>query len=306
MARGLHQLKPRLLPSLRQTPRRGGRADHILPPLHDIRADMRNKVLIAQDLALVDKAVMREIVVLQPRESTRVIGRRLAQGEIGIHRGQRILPIRPSPPIARLGRVMAAEQALMIGRDQILVLGLGDHIGEPRPKIGKEPRGPPAIEPIQLGLLGQKHPAQHQMQHPRGMRLCIEQRQGRAPTAAETDPALNPQHRADPLHIGNQIFGGIGLDARIGPRKPAAALIEQHDPVESGVKIPTHRRAASAPRPAMAHHHRNPVRVARLLHVNLMPVAHIKQPLIETINRRIKKGAGCALLPCGSVHERTI
>jgi hypothetical protein len=45
----------------------------------------------------------------------------------------------------------------------------------------------------------------------------------------------------------------------------------------------------------MQNHHGNAVRIAALLDIKAMPVAHVDHALIERIDRRIKK-LDCALL----------
>jgi hypothetical protein len=81
----------------------------------------------------------------------------------------------------------------------------------------------------------------------------------------------------------------------MGARPPAAALIEQNHAEDAGVEIPPHRRAAPTPRTAMQNHHGNAMRIAALLDIKAMPVAHVDHALIERIDRRIKK-LDCALL----------
>ena len=85
------------------------------------------------------------------------------------------------------------------------------------------------------------------------------------------------------------------MDAGMGPRPPAAALIEQDHTEHAGVEIPPHRRAASAPGAPVQHHHGNAMRIAALLDINAMPVTHVDHALIERVNRRVKK-FDCALL----------
>ena len=89
--------------------------------------------------------------------------------------------------------------------------------------------------------------------------------------------------------------GGVRFDAGMWPRAAAAALIEQHNAVDGRVEIPPHRRRTAASRPAMQHQHRHPLGIATLLDIDTVAVAHINDPLIERINRRVKI-IDCALL----------
>ena len=263
-------------------------------------ADPRQDVVVA-----VQEAVVDEIVILQPGEGAGIVGGAFPGRPVGLERGQRILPRRPGPGIAGLDDQVAREQPAVIGGDQVAALVLGDRRHEAVPDIGPEQAGAAAIEPVEFGPGHQEHPAQRQVGRPVGMRLGIDQRQRRAPRAAEHDPAADPQGGADRLHVRDQIPGGVGGDAGMGPRPAAAALVEQHHPIGRRVEVPPHRRAAAAPRPAMDHDHRDPVRVAALFHIDPVPAADVQHALIEGVDRcvqNLRRG----FLACELFHGRTI
>jgi hypothetical protein len=86
------------------------------------------------------------------------------------------------------------------------------------------------------------------------------------------------------------------------PRTPTAALIKKNNTINRGIKIPAHRRAAPATGTAMQNNHRYAIGLATLLHIYVMPIAHAQNPLIERLNRWIKK-LHCAFLTCDFVHN---
>ena len=79
----------------------------------------------------------------------------------------------------------------------------------------------------------------------------VGQRQRRAPRAAEQLPALDPQVRAQPLHVGDQVPGGVVLEAGVRQRAAAAALVEQDDAIARRIVIAAHGGVAAAARSAV-------------------------------------------------------
>ncbi|MPL60841.1 hypothetical protein SDC9_06403 [bioreactor metagenome] len=307
VAGGGHQAQLGPVPALCQPPGRDRRADHVHPPLHDHRRDLFDAAAVAQDLAVfLEEGAMAEIMVLEAGEGAGVIGRGLAREPVVIHRGKGVFPHRPVPAEARLLGVIAREQPLVIGRDQVAAFVFRDRPGEALPQIGEELPRAAAIEPVELAAHGKEDPAQHQRIDPLGVGFGVKQRQRRAPAAAEDDPAAQPEREADLLHVGDQIPAGVPCHRGMRARQTAAALVEKNHPIMRRIKEPPHRRAASAPRPAMAHHHRAPLRMARLLDIDPMAIAHVEHALVEGLDRRVEKGAGCAFLPCVSIHNPTI
>jgi hypothetical protein len=184
----------------------------------------------------------------------------------------------------------------VIGGNQIALFVLGHGIAKLGPKFGKEHPRAAAIKPLQFAGHRQEHPAQHHMTHPHRMADRIDQRQRRPPRAAKQDEPLDAQRGAYRLDIADQMPGGVVFYHRMGARAPAAALIEQHHAKHRRVKIPPHRRAAPAPRPAMQHQNRHAIGAAALFDIDAVAIAHIHHALIEGFDRRIKI-FNCALLP---------
>ena len=84
-------------------------------------------------------------------------------------------------------------------------------------------------------------------------------------------------------------------------RQATATLIKQDNPIDLGVKVAPHRRAASATGAAMHNNHRQPLRIARLFHIDHMTIAHVQHPLVEGLDRRVEV-VHCALLARIFVH----
>ena len=128
---------------------------------------------------------------------------------------------------------------------------LGDGCREALPLVRKHFRHAELIIPVELGL-GQRVDAAHdEFAHPLRMRLGIGERQRRAPGAAEHQPLLEAAHLSQPLDVGDQMPGRVGLQAGVGRRLAAAALVEQDHVVEIRVEQPALLRRDGAARPAM-------------------------------------------------------
>src|SRR4030095_16367656 len=102
------------------------------------------------------------------------------------------------------------------------------------------------------------------------MTLGIGQRQGRAPGATEYEPAIDAKVRAQLLHVVDQVRCGVVLDLAQGMGPAAAALVEDHDPVEGGVEEPAVSGIGAGARPAMQEYDRDALWVAALLVIHPM------------------------------------
>jgi hypothetical protein len=88
----------------------------------------------------------------------------------------------------------------------------------------------------------------------------------------------------------------------MGPRTPTSTLIKKNNSVHRGVEIPAHRRATPTTGTTMQNNYRHAIGLAALLDIDVMPVAHTQNPLIERLNRWIKN-LHCAFLTCDFVHN---
>ena len=107
-----------------------------------------------------------------------------------------------------------------------------DRREEALPFVREHLRDAELIVPVELGL-GQRVDAAHdQFADALGMRLGIGERQRRAPGAAEHQPFVEAAHLAQPLDVGDEMPGRVGLQRGMRRRLAAAALVEQDDVVE--------------------------------------------------------------------------
>ena len=85
-----------------------------------------------------------------------------------------------------------------------------------------------------------------------------------------------PEMRAQPLHVGDEIPGGIAVQRGVRRRASAAALVEQDDAVARRVVKAAHGRIGAAARSAMHHHHGLALRIAAFLEID--PVRVVTRP----------------------------
>jgi hypothetical protein len=102
------------------------------------------------------------------------------------------------------------------------------------------------------------------------MRLSIGERQRGTPGAAEQLPSLDVEMVAQPLHVGDQVPGGVPLQAGVRDRAPATALVEQDNAIASGLMIAAHAGVTAPTGAAMDDDHRLAARVAAFLEKNLV------------------------------------
>ncbi|MOA01380.1 hypothetical protein D3C78_1207880 [compost metagenome] len=106
------------------------------------------------------------------------------------------------------------------------------------------------------------------------MGLCVGQRQGRAPGAAEQHPLVDAQVLADALHVRHQIPGGVAVETGVRGRAAAAALVEGDDAIDGRIEPAAAGRIAAGARPAVDEQHRQAVRRAALVDVQLVRMVH--------------------------------
>ena len=164
----------------------------------------------------------------------------------------------------------------MIGLEQITALVLGNMPGEVLPAFGIELARAVPIEPVVFLLTAQKYPAQHQFADPVRMGLGIGKAERRTPGPAEHHPFLMPCHFAKGLDVGDEMPGGIGLEARERGRAPAAALVEQQYVVERGIELLALRGTVPAAGAAMKENSRLAAGRAAALPIDAVAVANVE------------------------------
>lgn len=153
-----------------------------------------------------------------------------------------------------------------VGGDQITVaIGGGDTVAEPFPCLGQQQPDAP-VEPVDL--LAPRHRDAHQddLGDPFRIPLGVGEAQRGSPRSAEQHPSVDPQMRAQPLHVLDQMLGGIHRQThprvgRVRQALPAATLVEAHDPINLRVESTTPTAATARAGPAVHDHHRFSVRV---------------------------------------------
>lgn len=134
MTRIAHHLQLRIRPGLGQIIGACGGANHIIAALDDNAGNMGNARHMRKDLAVkFQKARMREIVILEPREGALIFPRPLVTAARRMDRRQRIFPCGPCLAVFDLGLHIAAEKPPVIGRNQIIAFVFGDQVHKTHP-----------------------------------------------------------------------------------------------------------------------------------------------------------------------------
>lgn len=153
------------------------------------------------------------------------------------------------PPVPLPRRL--APHPVVVRRQQAVVPGVRI-VSVPGRKVAEEPlvgvreeaaRADPPAAPRQLGPARRRHAAEHQRADRPGVRLRVEQRQRRAPRAAEHHvPPRDPQVRAQGLDVGDEEGRRVLAELAAGRRLAGSALVEQDHAVRGWVEI---RRVAA-------------------------------------------------------------
>ena len=132
------------------------------------------------------------------------------------------------------GRVGVGE-ALEIEAEQVVLLVLGQKGCEGGVGVGKD-AGQAVQEPVELGGAAEKDAAQDEAGDAVGMGLGVGEGEGGAPGAAEKKEALDAQMFAQGLDVGDQVGGGVVVQAAERARPAGAALVEDHDAPEGRIE----------------------------------------------------------------------
>ena len=257
---------------------------------------MRDAAAVFQDPAIFfQKRRVDKVVILKSSKGAGIVRWAIADKAKALHRGQSIFPSGPSAGGFLLFHRDIAEQAAVISGNKIAAFVWRDRRNKAGPKLGVKGGSTAAIEPVKLGLGCQKDATQYDMAHPRGVADGVDQCQGRTPAAAKDHELLDLQGLPDRFDIADQMPCCVVLDRGQGPRAAATALIKQHNAVNCRIKIAPHRWAAPTARAAVQDQDRNALRVATLLDIDAVAIAHIHHALVEGVDRRVKI-FNCALL----------
>ena len=192
----------------------------------------------------------------------------------------------------------------MVGLDQPRALEHGDRRQIALPPVGEDRRGAALVEPLQLVASQGEDAAQDDLAHGIRVALGVGQRERRAPRAAEDLPLLDAEVAPQQLDVGDQVPGGVEAQvgvgrAHVGRGLPAAALVEQHDPVLLRVEEPPVPRGGARTGTPVQEHDRLAVGVAGLLPVDALPVAGQQVPGLV----RLDVGVEDVVQVGGAVHS---
>jgi hypothetical protein len=178
-----------------------------------------------------------------------------------------------------------------VGRQEVAALGLGQDLGEAPPGLGED-QAHAGEEPVDFGAAAQEDAAQDQARDPLGVGLGIGQRQGRAPGAAEHEPARDAQLRAQPLHVGDQVPGRVVGQLAQRRRAPGAALVEDDDAVVGRIEEAAVVGRGARARPAVQENDGLAGRVAGDLPVDAVVPVRLQPAGLVGLDRR-KQVLGC-------------
>jgi hypothetical protein len=105
---------------------------------------------------------------------------------------------------------------------------------------------------------------------------------------------LDAEVPAQPLHVGEQVLGGVvahvgGGIAGMRRAAPASALVEQDDPVAIRIEVLASARLASPAGAAVHEQGGFAVGVAAGLPVHAVAVTHVEHPVVVRVDRRVQR-----------------
>src|SRR5579863_7534599 len=299
-----HDAHIRFGPRTMQVPRAGGGTHDVVASLNDGRRYVPNARHVVQQLTLAaQESAVHEIVALDARHRQRELVFAPLPDVLAVAeqeaRGR--FPNRPCTRGRQPDSLVAADQALVVGTQEVVALVDRDGVAVGLPGIGENLRCTVLIEPADFGVAQQENPAQHEFADALGIGLRVGERQGAAPGPSKYQPALYPQVSAQSLDVGDQVPGRILDQACARAAAPAASLIEHHDAIVSRVEELARALVGAGAGPAVQEHGRFAGRIAALFIVDLMHVRDAQVAVAKGFDRRIQLAArGIALTRPGS------
>src|SRR5690606_34785680 len=155
--------------------RRRGRADDVVPPLHDDARNAANRVDAAQQLILVrEEPAIYEVMRFDPRERERKarVAELLGTRRIRQQRARCALPYRPRACRLEAHALVVAEQAAVISREQVVPLVRRNRREVLLPEVRKQQARAVLIEPAELESPQPEDAAQHELADGARVRLA--------------------------------------------------------------------------------------------------------------------------------------
>lgn len=276
----------------------GGRAQQVVPALHDSPGNAPQTVSIPQQLLRFQKEIILDVMpfdvrgiwplpVIGMRPSVKP-GRQLRFGRCDRRKGP--LVHRPGFGGRQVNPRVRILEPSPVGRNRVIPFRFGQEIAKRLPQFGAERLRGTAKCPLALPAGSQEDSAKHDPAHLRGKGLGIGEGQGATPRAPDDQPSVDVQMPANPLQVGYQVRGGVRREAAFRARPAGAALVEQHDSETGGIEQPRVRRLAPAAGSPVQVHRRDAAFIPVCPHVQDVPVTDREVRLLAVI----------------AVHDRTL
>ena len=204
-----------------------------------------------------------------------------------------VLPLAPvgGGLLAYLG-IRACEQARIRVDQAAVALTGGDGIAEPRPRLRDE-AADVARDPLDVAARRRGDAEQHHLGHASRVLLGVREAELGAPRPAEDEPPLDAELRPQQLDVGDLVRGRLGFEAdrrvaRVRRAPPAAALVEEHDPVGGRVEVAPPAGGAAGAGAAVQHDRRLPGRAPADLPVEAVAVAGPEHAALVRLDLRVE------------------
>lgn len=267
---------------------------------------------VAQQGALFEPGAVREVVRADPDQGLLVGGRALAERVRGAVRFHGQYGVLPGAPVGRGplpdGGVGALHEAGVGGREGAGVVridvgfALRDARAEAFPLLGEDLPGAP-VQPVGLRAPGRRDPGDDDLRDTLRVGLGVREDERRAPGTAVQEPAFDPETGAQPLHVRDEMAGGVvaqvgGGVARVRGAASAVALVEEDDAVALGVEEPPGARAAAGARTAVDDERGLALGIAADLPVDEVAVADVEHAVVVRLDGRVQGVGGFGFCSC--------
>ena len=180
----------------------------------------------------------------------------------------------------------------MIGIQHIAALRLRNGFDKLFPVIRKDLIRPEVVQPVKIHLPAQEDAAQNQSRDMIRVGLGIQQGQRRPPGPPEQHKLLDLKGRPDGFNVLNKVLRPVLCQRAVRRRATAASLIESDDPVNRRIIKPSRAGVAARPRATVYKQDWHAVRIAGLIHIQLMLIGHFQLMTFVGLNFRIQNMHG--------------
>src|SRR4029450_11920802 len=225
-----------------------GGSRHVVTTLNDDTRNVGQPTGIADQLTFPEPTAMEEVEILDACEGQRVarITEVSNQALIRLKGDSCSLPRAPGNAGRPMYGGIGVEQQGVIGGNGVASERATAQRGEEHlVAFRKQLAGGPVVVEVELPAPKCENSSQHKLCDPVTVFLGVRQGKRAAPGATEDLPPLDTTMLTKPLHVCNQVPGGIGphIGARFAGVRPASAttaLIKEDDAIAPGVEKPAH------------------------------------------------------------------